>query len=75
MPYFIVRTVRVTYLKYLVEAEHEKEACDKYGRYIGYLNADKEGYKVIGGPFESVDAAMSHISSYTEGDDARDAHQ
>lgn len=67
MPYFVKQTMRKTYLKYIVEADTEEEVYEEDGRYIGYLDGDTEDWEVIGGPFESTDAAMEDIISYTEG--------
>lgn len=67
MSYFIVQTVRKTYLKYLVEADSEDEAYGLDGKYLGYLDGDTENAEIIGGPFETKDAALADIISYTEG--------
>lgn len=67
MSYYIRQTVRRTYLKYLVEAEDEGQASLQDGRYIGCLDGDIEDGGIIGGPFETADAAMANSISYTEG--------
>jgi hypothetical protein len=66
MPYFIKITERKTFLTYLVEAQSAGEVDDQEEEYVGYVDGDTEGSRVVG-PFANTEEALTSDESYVDG--------
>ena len=66
MPYVIKITERKTSLNYLIKAESAEEVDDQEEAYLGYVDGDTEGSRVVG-PFTSRDDTLASDEAHVEG--------